>query len=729
MKRSITKSVIAIVMLLSTVSFGSPNLSGQYWFGSLSVDVNTNEPWGKRGTVIVTDNNWTQVWDDNDGNHTFSSTFTSFTQLDGSVDINFPGETYNVAWNGDVMIHAGSVLGGGGEGIDIFMRKATDVDVNDVLGDHGFFGHFIGWGDDTAIWGNLALDVNGTAVGTWTNDHGDIESGTFDWDFDDVNSVIKAYGTAQYDPEHVALLFLGKGDIESTYHVNFEEGRDGNDIGYNIFIKKTDQVITMADIADTYQVRFLETGPGAVPYTCYKGTCVIEAVDDANGILSVDAYYSNGEHDVFSIDCSVGPGNEFHLDDNSVPDGIISPDKNLICVPEYRYENPPTRTDDDWLGGIFLIRMPNADCTYLLDGDLNRDCRVDFKDFSILAAKWLLSCNDTPLDPSCRCDIPWVAEPPMNVARDQFAGGVIDGNIYVFGGNGNPDGVNLKSTEVYNPATQQWTMLADNNHNNGGWGVEELTSAVVNDNLYVFGAYGGIGPGGYYGVFNFNEMYDPATDTWTTLAPRPTTLAAGPATVYNNEIYLFGGYFDSDNPSQNHINYDIVECYAPDSNTWRPETNMPLPMSNFGIATVGTKAYLFGGAVGNYPDIQLLDDVITYDFQTDTWKTTGYQPMPVKKAFMYSNSAPVIDGKVYLIGVMEDAGGELALSKRVDIYDPGTNTWEEGTPLPLPLDDHVALARGGKIYVLGGCNSPLDWGYSNRSKMEVVSYDTDHCSH
>ena len=101
MKRSITKSVTAIVMLLSTVSFGSPNLSGQYWFGSLSVDVDTNEPWGKRGTVIVTGNNWTQVWDDNDGNHTFSATFTTSAQPDGSSDINFPGETYNVAWNGD----------------------------------------------------------------------------------------------------------------------------------------------------------------------------------------------------------------------------------------------------------------------------------------------------------------------------------------------------------------------------------------------------------------------------------------------------------------------------------------------------------------------------------------------------------------------------------------------------------------------------------------------------
>jgi len=179
-----------------------------------------------------------------------------------------------------------------------------------------------------------------------------------------------------------AELFLGKGDIGSTYHIVLKEGRDGNDLGYNIFIKKTDQTITMAEIAGTYQVRFLETGPGGVPYTCGQGTCVIEAVDDANGILLVDAYYSNGLHDVSRKDCSIGPGNEFHLDDDGVPDGIISSDKNLILGVEYLYNNPPTRTPDDWLGGIFLIRMPDK------IADLNGDGIVDSADIRIMIEHW-----------------------------------------------------------------------------------------------------------------------------------------------------------------------------------------------------------------------------------------------------------------------------------------------------------------------------------------------------
>jgi len=724
MKRSITRSVIAIVMLLSGVSFGSANLSGEYWFGSFSVDVDTNAPLGKRGTVSISGNQWDQEWEDANGVDGFMSPFATSTQSDGSIDITFdnlPGETYNIAWNGDVMIHAGRVLGGGGEGIDIFTRKASNVDVNDVLGDHLFFGHSstISGDDDRCGGGNATLDPNGAAIFTWVTDHGIIESGIMDWTLDDAN------GAIAIPPFLGFTFFLGKEGIGFAWQI-VPEGYLEDALGYNLIIKKDDQAITMADIAGAYQTRFLETGrspAGTVPYTCGKGTCVIEALDDSNGILRLDAYYSNGEHDTSSIYCHVGPGNEFHVDDDSMPEGIISLDKNLIFIPEYRYENPPERTDYDWLGGIFLIRMP-ADCRYLLDGDLNKDCRVDFRDFSILAQNWLVDCDEFPLDPACRCDVPWVAEAPMRVGRDQFTGGVIDGRIYVFGGNGNPNGINLKSTERYNPATMRWSRIADNEHNDGR-GVEELTSAVMNGKLYVFGAYGGDGPGGDYGVFNFNEMYDPVTDMWTTLAEKTTTVASAPATVYNNEIYIFGGYFDSDNPLQGHDDYDVVECYDPNTNTWRFVTNMPTVLGNFGIATIGAKAYLFGGVDWSEPSApQFHNKVITYDFQTDLWATIGNTPTPAGMLYDYSVAAPVVDGKVYLVGRAEVSGMERVYSRIVDIYDPTTNTWEEGTPLPLPLGDDVTLAIGGSIYVLGGDH---DEDFENRAKAEVISLDTELC--
>jgi N-acetylneuraminic acid mutarotase len=53
------------------------------------------------------------------------------------------------------------------------------------------------------------------------------------------------------------------------------------------------------------------------------------------------------------------------------------------------------------------------------------------------------------------------SKPRLPVARDQFTGGVIDGKLYVFGGNGNPDGINLERLDIYDLDTGQWSRGAD----------------------------------------------------------------------------------------------------------------------------------------------------------------------------------------------------------------------------------------------------------------------------
>jgi N-acetylneuraminic acid mutarotase len=362
-----------------------------------------------------------------------------------------------------------------------------------------------------------------------------------------------------------------------------------------------------------------------------------------------------------------------------------------------------------------------ADCKYLLDGDLNRDCQVDFYDFSIFAQNWLIDCEAFPLDPSCRCDIPWVAEPPMYTARDQFTGGVINGKIYVFGGNGNPDQVNLKSTEALDP-NGDWAQLADNNHNDG-WGVEELTGAVVNGKLYVFGAWGGIGPSGNYGVFNFNEQYDPNSNTWTSLAPKPTVVTDAATAVYEEEIYLFGGYY-ADEVNENPIFYDVVEAYDPNTNSWRSVTTMPKALLSCAAAVVNDKAYIIGGY--SPEENQLTRTVMTFDFQTEQWDVNSYEPLPEDRVHASLNRGitPVIDGKIFLIGGGEGDMSEFWPSDKVDIYDTVSNTWQIGPSLPLPHDNLVAVVLNGKIYVIGGCNGT---DFMNRAKSEVISMDIYFC--
>jgi N-acetylneuraminic acid mutarotase len=286
----------------------------------------------------------------------------------------------------------------------------------------------------------------------------------------------------------------------------------------------------------------------------------------------------------------------------------------------------------------------------------------------------------------------------MLTARDQFTGGVIDGKIYVFGGNANPDGINLKSTEIFDPATHQWTYKSSN-ENNGGQGVEELSGAVFNDKLYVFGAYGGDT------VFNFVQEYDPETDQWISKASKPTTVSSAPAAVYNGEIFVFGGLNDNDNGPNPW--YTVVEAYNPTSNTWRIVTNIPYTIYDFFVGIIGTKAYLIGGY--DYNTSTFMQNVIAYDFVTNQWITEGLGTLPTPKLFYYSSSAPIVDGKIYLIGGKISTVGwdvteasDIIISNEVLVYDPSSQTFSSGPPLPQATDNCLTAVINNNIYVIGG---------------------------
>ncbi len=75
----------------------------------------------------------------------------------------------------------------------------------------------------------------------------------------------------------------------------------------------------------------------------------------------------------------------------------------------------------------------------------------------------------------------WQSVAPLNTGRDQFAGGVVDGKIYVFGGNSRTTGA-INSTEMFDPAVGRWVYVAD-----GPYGVEEVSGAGLNGKFYVFG--------------------------------------------------------------------------------------------------------------------------------------------------------------------------------------------------------------------------------------------------
>jgi hypothetical protein len=95
------------------------------------------------------------------------------------------------------------------------------------------------------------------------------------------------------------------------------------------------------------------------------------------------------------------------------------------------------------------------------------------------------------------------------------------------------------------------------------------------------------------GYTSLVEVYNPATDSWTTAAPMNTPRVGLAAAVSGGKIYAFGGY---GKPSGYSTRYLVtVEVYDPVSTTW---SNVPsMKQARYGLAASASSGliYLIGG--------------------------------------------------------------------------------------------------------------------------------------
>ena len=115
-------------------------------------------------------------------------------------------------------------------------------------------------------------------------------------------------------------------------------------------------------------------------------------------------------------------------------------------------------------------------------------------------------------------------------AREHLTSSVVNGKLYVIGGRSNGMSFNVDANEVYDPASNKWTTLEPMPSKRGG-----LTSAAaVNSSIYVFG---GEQP---EGTFNNNEKFDTTSNKWTSEKSMPTARHGLAAVSFDNKIYVIG---------------------------------------------------------------------------------------------------------------------------------------------------------------------------------------------
>jgi N-acetylneuraminic acid mutarotase len=145
---------------------------------------------------------------------------------------------------------------------------------------------------------------------------------------------------------------------------------------------------------------------------------------------------------------------------------------------------------------------------------------------------------------------------------------------------------------------------------------------------------------------------------------------------------------------------DIVFPYDPGTNTWEYRKPLSSPRMWF-AAAIGPddRIYLFGGAAGmaDKASTPVLNTTEIYNPKTDTWSSG--KPMPEPR--VAHDAVFAANGKIYVMGGSNKLPTE-PLSD-VFIYDPARDSWEKGSSMHARRSGFASVATpGGKIYAIGG---------------------------
>lgn len=272
----------------------------------------------------------------------------------------------------------------------------------------------------------------------------------------------------------------------------------------------------------------------------------------------------------------------------------------------------------------------------------------------------------------------WETKAPMPTARTGVATGVIAGQLYV------ATGSLTTAVEVYDPALNTWTITAPIPTNRAF-----ASAGGIDGKLYVVG--GCINSDCRIGWTNILEVYDPATDTWTTKASMPTARAGASEGVIAGQLYVAGG-FQSCGAC---LALNTLEVYDPATNTWTTKASMPTARSHMGGAVINGKLHVVGGVNISFPGdpATTLATLEVYDPSTDAWTTKA--PMPIPRQVL---GAGEVNGILYAVsGTLADG----TAVNTVEAYDPATDAWT--TVAPIPTARYLPKPQGlnGVLYVAG----------------------------
>jgi N-acetylneuraminic acid mutarotase len=170
----------------------------------------------------------------------------------------------------------------------------------------------------------------------------------------------------------------------------------------------------------------------------------------------------------------------------------------------------------------------------------------------------------------------WATLASMPTPRMGLTANGVNGKIYLIGGStSDHEFLTANLNEVYDIATDTWSTKAPIPQP-----VQEYASTVLNGKIYVIGGANSTSD------VNYTQIYDCASDSWSYGAPLPITSIGAVAVATTGyfapeKIYVFGGRDIFHN-----VNFNYNWVYDPQHNSWSSGAAMPTNRTGLGVQTL-----------------------------------------------------------------------------------------------------------------------------------------------
>jgi N-acetylneuraminic acid mutarotase len=201
-----------------------------------------------------------------------------------------------------------------------------------------------------------------------------------------------------------------------------------------------------------------------------------------------------------------------------------------------------------------------------------------------------------------------------------------ENEIYLIGGS---DVTYFTTIEKLDENNNQWIELT-----NQVIGRRYLTAEVVNGVIYIIGGFAQD-----YSFVETVQAYNISNNTITTVASLPTKRVQLNSVVYDNKIYVIGGQLENTSARTG-----AVEVYDPSSDSWTTLSSMPTDRE-CDVALIDDKIYAFGG----YDGSSGLKTVEIYNIANDSWSNASDMPYDLSAYHLAS-----FENFIFLFGDYDD---------------------------------------------------------------------------